>query len=106
MSGTREKDELKKAQQAGEQSTSSQKQGPGASAKAQPGPQESAETLKDVVDKAKQFEGAFYSGVEVVYNRIKEVDTKMLVNANTLSSKVVGYIRKAIDSYKKERKAN
>lgn len=92
MSDTKPIDE----QKSDEQPQSSQQQAE-ASAKAQ----EYAEKLKDAADKAKEVEGALFTGVEAVYGSVKEMDVKVTEKANELLSKVTGYLKESIESYKK-----
>ncbi|MBW7995939.1 MAG: hypothetical protein FVQ81_05065 [Candidatus Glassbacteria bacterium] len=102
MSDTHRENESKTTQQADKQSASSQQQKAEASAKAQ---QEYADKLKDAVNQAKEVEGALYTGVETVYCGVREMDAKITVKANELLSKLTGYLRESIESYKKAGKA-
>jgi hypothetical protein len=93
MSDTKPMDE----QKSDEQPPSSQQPQAEAPAKAQ----EYAEKLKDAADKAKEVEGALFTGVEAVCGGVKKMNAKVTVKANKLLSKATGYFKKSIESYKK-----
>ncbi len=60
---------------------------------------------KNIINKVEDVEmGVLFAGVESLCDNVKKCDTRITLNVNGLLSKVTGYFRNSIDSYKEARK--
>ena len=70
--------------------------------------EEKAETKekfeKKIIDKLQNIDmGTLLAGVENLLTNAKKLDTKITMNADGLCSKVTGYFRNSINSYKRKK---
>ena len=58
-----------------------------------------------IINKVKDIEmEALFTEIENLFDRVRKIDAKITRNVDGLFSKVAGYFRDSIDSYKKTRK--
>jgi len=59
---------------------------------------------KKIIDKLQDIDmGALFAGVENLLANAKKLDAKITMNADNLASKVTGYLRNSINSYKSKK---